>query len=251
MTHPRFLILAPLFLLPVCVAACSDSVDPDTSPPQVTLSITPYTAVEGFYKVPAVWSDDVGVVKATLLLDGQVAGDLEVATKIIDSTTLTPGLHQVSLQVSDTAGNVAKSAEMPVIFAGQGKVLTYEDVWAASKTPGWSGFDLDVAEDSEGVEDAKAHVDVAAGMNKTMVYFRWSGTTTWTLGFDIGSGECPDSGIKYASKDETGTEGVSEVTYAIDAGLTVGQWFGHVRFTDGINHKGERLHVESLFLVLP
>lgn len=257
MFKTHFLLLAPCLLLPALVAGCSDSADPDTAPPQVTLNATAYSTVQGFYTMPATWSDDVGVIKATLMLDGQPAGEVEVTTKIIDSTTLSPGLHKMSLQVSDAAGNVAKSAELPVICAGQGKVLAYKDVFtaapAASTTvPGWAGFDLTVPGDAEGaLEDAKAHVDVPAGMKKAMVYFRWKGTTAWTLGFDIGTGECPDSGTKLASKDEAGAEGISEVTHSMDAGLTAGQWFGHVRFPEGGNHKNEKLHVESLYLVVP
>jgi len=251
MMRKHFPIVAMLLALPAATFACSDEVEPDTTPPQVTLNVAPYTAVEGFYAVPATWSDDVGVVKVALMLDGQSAGDVEISTKIIDSTRLAPGLHKLSLQVTDGAGNVANSAEFPVVMVGQGKVLPYKDVWTATKTPGWSGFDLDVAADADSVEDVKAHVDVASGMSKAMVYFLWKGFTAWTLGFDIGAGECPDNGTKLASKDVTGGEGVSEVAHTIDTGLTVGQWFGHVRFPDGGNHKGEKLHVESLFLVLP
>lgn len=257
MFNKHFHFLAASLLLAAILPGCSDSADPDTAPPQVTLNVTAYSVVQGFYAVPATWSDDVGVVKATLVLDGEPAGDVEVTTKIIDVTTLAPGLHKMSLLVSDAAGNVAKSAELPVICAGQGKILAYKDAWtaapaAASTVPGWSGFDLTVPGDAEGaLEDAKAHVDVPAGMKKATVYFRWKGATAWTLGFDMGTGECPDSGTKLASKDEAGAEGISEVTHSMDAGLTAGQWFGHVRFPEGGNHKNEKLHVESLYLVVP
>jgi hypothetical protein len=258
MNCARILVLACSFALAPTLASCSDSgKDADTTPPQVTLNVIPYSAVEGFYAVPATWSDDVAVVKVTAWVDGQPAGDVEVTTKMLDTTKLDSGLHKLALQVSDSAGNTAKSAEFPVVLAGKGKFLAYQNnegalvLWTPTSTPGWSGFDLAVATDALSIEDQRAFVMVAAGFKTAHAFFRWKGEVAWSLGFDIGMGKCPDEGTKLASKDEVGLEGISEVLHTVDAGMTVGQWFGHVRFTDGADHAGHKLHIESLYLVLP
>jgi hypothetical protein len=86
-------------------------------------------------------------------------------------------------------------------------------------------------------------------------FFKWEGSTDseWELGFDIGTGGCPHSGQLLAAADYVGANGMEMLGYADPAGkdLAPDTWFAHVRFTDGLEHKGESVTLHVLWLALP
>jgi hypothetical protein len=161
-------------------------------------------------------------------------------------------MHDVSVKVTDLAGNVTETQPVPALFAGPGMFLPYLDGWKQGVTPGWGGFLKKVADGATSIYDDKAHVTVPDGIKEVRAYLRWKSKTEWDMGFDIGTGNCPDSGKKLAAGEGKGKSGLIEVTYTNDGNaVPTGKWFAHMRYKDGGNHGGEEQQFDSIFLVLP
>jgi hypothetical protein len=226
---------------------------PDTSPPKVQLATAPYSAVSGTHTLDATWTDDRGVTKVLALVDGQPAGEVALASRTFDSSKAAPGAHKLSLEASDAAGNKGRSNEVTVVLAGKGAFLPFTDGWAKGTLPGWAGLDVAVAHDAESVDHEKAHVEMPAGVVRVMAFFHWKQDTAWSLGFDIGTGGCPDDGVALASWEQAASEALSTSSHpqAPAGDLPTGTWFAHVRFNDGLEHKGQTLHLNALWLALP
>lgn len=218
--------------------------------PTAALDLAPYTAISGTFTFPATWTGEV--TAATLLVDGAEAGALDLTDPTLDTTDLAPGLHQVAVRVADAAGQLAESAAVPALFAGNGAFLPITDVWAESEElPGWDTFEVSVPA-SGSVYDQKGHVSMPSGRHKAMAWLYWTCETSWNLGFDIGTGGCPDSGQLLAAGDLDATEGPIELSYEAESGtLRTGTWFAHVRFLGAAAHVDETLCLNVVFLALP
>jgi hypothetical protein len=218
--------------------------------PTVALALAPYTAVSGTFTFPATWTGEVTAL--TLLLDGVEAGALDPADPTLDTTDVVPGRHQVAVRVADDAGQQAESAAVPAIFAGNGAFLPITDAWDASEElPGWDTFEITVPASGD-VYDEKGHVSMPSGRHKAMAWLYWTCDTSWHLGFDIGTGNCPHSGQLLAEAEADAALGPLELSYEAPTGtLRTGTWFAHVRFLGAADHVGETLCLNAIFLALP
>jgi len=228
---------------------------PDEEAPTVSLDIEPLTALQNNAELPVEWSDNVGIAKAELLIDGEVACEIDVATKVADTSGQEPGQHELAVKVYDAAGNTAETESVAVMLAGPGEFLPFSDSFTIPIIPGWGGKQLKVFDFATEVKDEKGHVAMPSDMTKTVLYFKWEGSdpdSAWELGLDLGTGTCPHSGVLLAFSDHEGEEGFVELEYE-DAGnaLPTGKWFAHLRFTDGLDHKGETVTMILLWLALP
>jgi len=224
----------------------------DDVPPEVTMGFVPYSAFEAGDVIDVSWTDNGTVFSVELLVDGAVAGAVMPDADIVVSSSIEAGVHEVAVRVKDAAGNVTETEPVPAIFAGKGKFLPFTDGWKQGQIPGWGGFLKKVPDGATSIYDDKAHVTVPDGMNVAMAWLRWKSKTSWDMGFDIGTGNCPDSGQKLAGADQVGKAGLIEVTHSKEGQtLPTGKWFAHMRYKDGGAHPGEDQQFDALFLVLP
>jgi hypothetical protein len=91
---------------------------PDTSPPLVSVSDPePGDTVGGIVAVGAVAADNVGVTSVRFAIDGEPLGAPITAPPFMtqwDTRAFAPGLHTITAEASDAAGNVATSAGVAV-----------------------------------------------------------------------------------------------------------------------------------------
>jgi hypothetical protein len=226
---------------------------PDEELPEVTFGVQDYTALQGIDTIEATWTDNVGVDRVEYYVDGELAGEVDLLTDELDTSAATPGEHELSLKVFDAAGNMVESDTAIVMLAGPGKFLPFTDAFTLEMVPGWGSYQQSVFEFVEEVEDAKGHIEMPDHMQKTICWMMWENEKSWDLGLDIGTGTCPHQGVKLAFDDLAGETGTMEVPYEDPDGeaLQTGFWFAHVRFTDGLEHKGEKLTFHSLFWAGP
>jgi len=232
----------------------SRSIPVDDEPPVADLSsIVPWSAIPATTILQGTWSDNVGIVKAEYLIDGVVAGEIDPVGKVLETSGQEPGDHDLAFKLYDAAGNVMQTEPVKVVLQGNGQFLKYTDVFLGESIPGWGMYEQSVPENATSVYDVKGHVTMPAGMGRALVYLKWDAATVWDLGFDIGTGNCPDSGQKLASDDLKAHSGVILIDYMDPkySKLKEGKWFAHIRFTDGASHKGETIGLNSLFLVAP
>lgn len=226
---------------------------PDEELPEVTFSVEDYTALQGIDTIEATWTDNVGVATVEYYVDGELAGEVDLPTGELDTTAATPGKHELSLKVLDAAGNMVETDSAIVMLAGPGKFLPFTDTFTLEMVPGWGSYQQSVFDFVEEVEDAKGHIEMPDHMHKTICWMMWENEKSWDLGLDIGTGTCPHQGVKLAFDDFAGETGTMEVPYEDPDGasLQTGYWFAHVRFTDGLEHKGENITFHTLFWAGP
>jgi len=192
------------------------------------------------------------VVKVEVLVDDEVVAELDLdARATFDSTACPHGVHTLTLRALDAAGNAATTDPIHAVFAGKGEFLTYMDGWGDGEIPGWGGLEISVPAGATSLYDEKAHVTMPEGIGTVVSYLQWRTNTSWGFGLDIGTGNCPDAGVKLASADKHAEQWLLEVEYKDQVEAPPGLWFAHIRFLDAGDHAGESMHLNSLFLVVP
>jgi len=225
---------------------------PDEEDPTVEWEPVPYSAFAGETTIDATWSDNVGVTSIVVLVDGESGGSVNPETKVMNTGHAASGLRELVLQVSDAAGNTVETTPVLAMLAGEGTFLEFTDSFQLPLIPGWGGHQQTVFDFATEVEDAKAHVQMPEGMTKVIAYMKWENETEWDLGLDIGTGTCPHQGKKLAFQDLKAAEGYIALEYEDDGNdLPATTWFAHIRFTDGLEHKGESIIFNVLMLALP
>jgi len=226
---------------------------PDEENPECTFEVVEYTALQGIDTIEATWTDNIGVAKVEVYVDGELVSEVNLETDELDTTAATPGKHDLSLKVYDAAGNMVETETATVMLAGPGKFFAFEDTFTLEMVPGWGSYQQSVFDFVEEVEDAKGHIDMPDNMKKAACWMMWENEKSWDLGLDIGTGTCPHKGVKLAFDDLAGESGWMEVPYEDPDGasLETGYWFAHVRFTDGLEHKGEDIILHALFWAGP
>ncbi len=90
----------------------------DSTAPNVSISAPAAgSTVSGTIQITAVATDDVAVAGVQFRVDGVAAGAEDGATPYsiaFDTSTLTPGSHQLTAVARDTSGNTAVSAPVSV-----------------------------------------------------------------------------------------------------------------------------------------
>ena len=234
------------------VEPAEDTVPADPTPPEISLILTQYTAISGAIDLDCTWADDIGVVKVEVLVDDEPVGELDLgARSTFDSTVCPHGAHALSLRATDAAGNATTTDPIVVIFAGKGQFLSYTDGFDDGQIPGWGGIEISVPAGATSLYDEKAHVTLPEGMGVVKSYLQWRTNVSWGFGWDIGTGNCPDSGQKLAGDEKQADQWLLEVVYEDAVGAPPGMWFSHIRFLDAGNHAGESVHLNTLFLAVP
>ncbi len=243
---------------PEDVATAEDAAEETAEPPvdddenpEVTSELVAYAALQGIDTLPMTWTDNIGVAKVEVYVDGELACEADVETGEMDATAVEPGKHSLHVKVLDGAGNAVETEPVEVMMAGPGQFLPFADGFMMPIIPGWGSSQTTVFDFADSVEDAKGHVALPAGMTKVVAYLMWDEEAEWELGYDVGLGACPDHGTKLASQDLKAAQGWIELPYEDGLELASTTWFAHIRFLDGLEHKGDSVIYHALFLALP
>lgn len=116
----------------------------DTTPPTVSITAPAAGAtVSGTVNVAASASDNVGVTRVDVLVDGTVAGSDTTApySVAVDTTRLASGSHTLTARAFDAANNAATSAAVTVVVGnggGGGGHLETFSTSAGPDNPGWT-----------------------------------------------------------------------------------------------------------------
>jgi len=144
----------------------------DTTPPSATVTAPAAGAtVSGAVAVTATASDNVGVTRVDVLVDGAVAGSDTAApySVTIDTTALGDGSHTLAARAFDAANNAATSAPIAVTVqnggggGGGGRLLETFSTGAGPDNPGWTlgGWTLS-ARDATGTAGSRSITATAA-----------------------------------------------------------------------------------------
>jgi poly(hydroxyalkanoate) depolymerase family esterase len=141
----------------------------DTQLPTVSITSPASGATAtGTLTVSVTASDNVGVVRVDLLVDGAVtASDTSAPFALaLDTTRLANGSHALTARASDAAGNAATSAPVAITVqnaAGAALLETFSSASGADN-PGWSfaGWALTTAKDATGTAGSRSLTATAA-----------------------------------------------------------------------------------------
>lgn len=158
----------------------------DGTPPSVSLTAPASGAtVSGTITVTASASDNVGVTRVDVLVDGAVAGSDASApyAVAVDTTRLANGAHSLAARALDAAGNAATSAAITVTVqnsggGGTGHVETFSSA-SGPDNPGWTlgGWSLS-SKDATGTPGSRSITATAApAFNTVTRTATWSGLT--------------------------------------------------------------------------
>jgi hypothetical protein len=166
---------------------------PDTSPPSVAVSApTANTQVSGRVRVIASVTDDWGVADAVLSVDGiEVAVDDRMPYEfLLDTTTFSPGIHELAVVATDTAGNASAPRPFKVTFGsstgtgavGRNSTITFRSPRAGATVAGDVLIEATVT-DPDGLAAAEWWIDGSPVYTSAI-----SGTTTGVNYLWYGSG---------------------------------------------------------------
>jgi hypothetical protein len=155
----------------------------DTTPPTVSVTSPANGAtVSGALAVNATASDNTGVIRVDVLVDGAVAGSDTTApySVTIDTTTLGNGSHALSARAFDAANNAGTSATVTVTVqnggggGGGGHLETFSSA-SGPDNPGWTfgGWALST-KDATGTPGSRSLAATAAPRFNTVTQ-----TATW------------------------------------------------------------------------
>ena len=146
----------------------------DTTPPTVSVTSPANGAtVSGALAVNATASDDTGVTRVDVLVDGTLAGSDPTApySVTVDTTALSSGSHAISARAFDAANNAGTSATVMVTVqnggggggGGGGHLETFSST-GGPDNPGWTfgGWALSSAKDATGTPGSRSLAATAA-----------------------------------------------------------------------------------------
>jgi poly(hydroxyalkanoate) depolymerase family esterase len=153
----------------------------DTTPPTVSITAPAAGAtVSGSLAVTASASDNVGVTRVDVLVDGTVAGSDTTApySVTIDTTQLANGSHTLTARAFDAANNAATSAAVTVTVQNGGGGGGHLETFSSSSgpdNPGWTlgGWTLST-KDATGTSGSRSITATAAPSFNTVTQ-----TATW------------------------------------------------------------------------
>ena len=179
-----------------------------------------------------------------------------------DTTGFEDGIHHLTLQVVDAAGNTGRVDDFPVVVANAGEEVGFTYIGSS---------ELFIPENWQQVEyHLRASATGKAGINRVISWLTWDGTAGWTLVYDVGQGLCPHRGISYTSLESDSGEIVidlkredlpkeivsrlpttdqnSDVFPYNGDPATFGAFFGHINPLSPDEHINESLAVEIHFV---
>ncbi|NND60728.1 MAG: hypothetical protein HKN49_10715 [Gammaproteobacteria bacterium] len=154
---------------------------PDLQPPSVILNAIS-SPVAGEVEIAITANDNVGVAEVRLYVDGALVGGDTVAPYLVswDSSTVSDGLHVLSAEAEDAAGNVAVSAAIEVTVANVAGDLTPPTVTilpVADPVSGIVTVSVD-ATDNVGLAAVELRVDGVVLAVRTLPPYLFSWDTT-------------------------------------------------------------------------
>ena len=161
----------------------------DTTPPSVAITAPAAGAtLSGAVAVTATASDNIGVARVDVLVDGVLAGSDSTAPYAVtlDTTALTNGGHTLTARAFDAANNTTTSAAISVVVqnggGGGGRRLETFSTAAGPDNPGWTlgGWTLSTR-DATGTAGSRSITATAAPRFGTVTR-----TATWA-GLTLGS----------------------------------------------------------------
>jgi hypothetical protein len=117
----------------------------DTTPPTVSITAPAAGAtVSGTVSVAVSASDNVGVARVDVLVDGTVAGSDTTApfAVAVDTTRLASGSHALTARAFDAAGNAATSVAVTVAVANGGGGGAHLETFSSATGPDSAGWTL-------------------------------------------------------------------------------------------------------------
>ncbi len=225
---------------------------PDVTAPTVTAKPGRYDVVRGSQAIGVDASDDVGVTRVELSVDGTKVGESTEAPFAVawDSTAAEDGIRALRFVAYDAAGNHAESAEVPVIVVNQGLTPVYDEskqavdgsIAGAVKVPAdWSG--------NEELIDKKFHFAVPAGMTRLVGVLAWDAESGFEIEFSTGTGFCPDSGV--SKKKVVAKDGEALLELEAPKGLDEAGWFIHVGAKNAADKLGKSVKFAARVAILP
>lgn len=229
----------------------------------------------------AVTIDEANVETVRLLSDhaGEVAMAEETVSSLTwDTTAVESRVHWVTLEVTDVAGNVFETDEIPLLIGNngylfeQGELQYNPSAWLSIPAPYDSTLELDrriVAD--QGVPDADPENIV-----RVVSWINWDNSDDWNMEYSIGQGICPHRGVAYEYVESTTGEAIVDIawtevpvtqqeaamendpehpdgaeTFPYNADpLTCGAFFGHVRALDAEAHAGGEVSFTANFMFI-
>jgi hypothetical protein len=243
------------------------TVELDNTEPQVFFgaAMTRMDVVAGEIEVPLV-VDEVNLVSIRVIdreSQQELLSSPDVVTSFVwDTTGFDEGIHHLTVQVSDAAGNTGRVDDFPVVVANTGEEVGFS----------WIGnSEIFIPENWPQVEiHLRASATSKPGINRVMSWLTWDNSAGWALNYDLGQGLCPHRGINYVSQEsDTGEividlsradlskEIVSQFPTADQTSSvfphntdprTFGAFFGHIVPLSPDEHINESLAVEVRFV---
>lgn len=204
-----------------------------------------YTGAENSVAFAA--ADDAGIYELRLLAGGTPVGacDLDSCSIDWDVSALPDGEVILTFEAEDLAGNVA-SEDVPVLVVNQGTPVTF---YEGAGTANWV-----IPEAWQVMEtDLKFHFDMPADTDEVLAVLQWS-RREWPFELAIGTGECPDAGVRLADLEADGGQVALHHT-AAELGETaypVGMWFIHLSGGIGLDmgaHVGEGTRIAFVMVL--
>lgn len=157
--------------------------DGDTSPPTAAITAPASGAtVSGALAVRVTASDDVGVTRVEVRVDGAAVGSDSTAPHVVDldTRTLSDGAHTLSAVAFDAAGNTGASPGVPITVANGGGGGALSETFSSASGPDNAGWALGPwaldARDATGVAGSRSVTATAAAQFNTVTRTAsWSG----------------------------------------------------------------------------
>ena len=214
---------------------------PDEVAPTVGGDLVRNELVQLVRTVNVIAEDDVGVARVALEIDGTEVAEAGAEPWALDwNSEQTPdGLHDARVVAYDAAGNRGEAEAVQVLVVNFGWLADYDDtlgnlglIEGEFVVPAnWNG--------NQELIDVKFHWDMPVGATQAVAILEWPDPATgWNLDFSIGTGWCPDSGIKAVGAIENDGEIILTHLHETD-GLETGQWFVHIGAQNASSMKGQ------------
>ena len=243
------------------------AVEIDNTEPKVFIGaeMTRMNVVAGEVEVPLVV--DEANLASIRVIDRESQQELlssqEVVTRFTwDTTGFEDGIHHLTVQVVDTAGNTGRIDDFPVVVANAGEEVEFSFI---------GNSEIFIPENWPQVEiHLRASATSQPGVSRIISWLTWDGAAGWTLTYDLGQGLCPHHGINYTSQESDSGEIIidlkrtdlpPEIVSLFPAAdqdssvfphntdpRTFGAFFGHVVPHSPDEHVNETLPVEIHFV---
>ena len=237
----------------------------DNTQPRVSFDMSRMDVVTDEIVIPLVVEEDNLV--SIRVVDRESQQELLSSQELVtgfawDTTGFDDGMHHLTLQVVDAAGNTGRVDDFPVVVANYGEEVGIQ----------WIGnSEIFIPENWQQVEyHLRASATSKPGISRVLSWLTWDGAAGWTLNYDLGQGLCPHHGINYTSQQSDSGEIVIDLSRADlppeivsqfptadqDSSVfpyntdqrTFGAFFGHIVPLSPDEHINESLAVEIRFV---